>query len=78
MNRLKIGQSFEVAEILPNDGVYDSIYQPGNTGAVIELFNNGNASICVGESSPPSFDGWFVKKEHYKIVGKLTVKTLKN
>ncbi|MDR2274320.1 MAG: hypothetical protein LBF27_25660 [Sphingobacterium sp.] len=74
-NQIKVGQSFEVAVITDNSK-YPSIYKNGNTGIIKDEFNNGDATMSVGTYG--SLTGiWYVLKDTYKIVGKLTITKVK-
>lgn len=74
-NQIKVGQTCEVA-VITNNSEYPSLYNIGNTGVLINEYPSGNAEMYVGCTSDGN-GNWYVLKNTYKKVGKLTITKVK-
>lgn len=73
---LKVGDTAEVIEITYSN--YPTLYENGAWGTIDSEFILGACSATVGNTIGGYGGPWYVFKDTYRKVGRLTVKSLKH
>lgn len=73
---LKVGMNCEVITVTSKEPTLTGLMKIGDTGIVAIQYSDGDVSDCIGNT----IDGegiWFLFKEEFKKVGRLTITKLK-